>query len=75
VPSNRVKPGGPGGKNRLDILAYSISLWGKSGAAIREKSNVNQLVVKTDQILHRQNWLAEPKVSEKERLTKAFLCP
>lgn len=75
VPSNTVKPGGPGGKNRLDILAYSISLWGKSGATMREKSNMNQPVVETDQILHRQNWLAKPEVSEKERLTKAFLCP
>jgi endoribonuclease Dicer len=75
VPSNTVKPGGPGGKNRLDILAYSISLWGKSGAAMREKSSLEQPVVETDQILHRQNWLAEPEVSEKERLTKAYLCP
>jgi endoribonuclease Dicer len=75
VPNNTVKPGGPGGKNRLDILAYSISLWGKSGAAMREESSLDQPVVETDQILHRQNWLAEPGISEKERLTKAFLCP
>ena len=75
VPGNTVKPSGPGGKNRLDILAYSISLWGKSGAAMREKSSFEQPVVETDQILHRQNWLAEPQVSEKERITKAFLCP
>ncbi|TLD38036.1 dicer-like protein 1 [Venturia nashicola] len=75
VPEKTVKPGGPGGKNRLDILAYSISLWGKSGAAMREKSSLNQPVVETEQILHRQNWLAEPESSEKERLTKAYLCP
>lgn len=75
VPSNTIKPGGPGGKNRLDILAYSISLWGKSGAKTREESNLDQPVVDTDQILHRQNWLAKPEKSEKERLTKAYLCP
>jgi endoribonuclease Dicer len=72
VPDNTVKVSG---KNRSDILAYSILLWGKSGAAMREKCSLDQPVVETDQILHRQNWLSEPEASEKDRLTKAFLCP
>jgi endoribonuclease Dicer len=77
IPSNTVKPGGPGGKNRFDILSYSISMFPNSvkGKRLKAECNLNQPVVETDQIMHRQNWLDKLEVVNGERITKAFLCP
>jgi endoribonuclease Dicer len=78
VPEGLVKPWGPGGKVRKDILDYSNSLWGKGRAHMRTVWRHDQPVFEAELILLHQNMLAETVRDldkQTQKLTKAYLCP
>jgi endoribonuclease Dicer len=78
VPEDLVKPWGPGGRIRKDILDYSNSLWGKGRAYMRTIWHHDQPVYEAELILLHQNMLAETVKNpdrQAQGLTKAYLCP
>jgi endoribonuclease Dicer len=78
VPDGVVKPWGPGGRLRKDILDYSNSLWGKGRAHMRTIWNLDQPVFEAELIPLHQNMLAEPMKNRKQqdqKLNKVYLCP
>ncbi|KAF2103329.1 ATP-dependent helicase dcl1 [Rhizodiscina lignyota] len=57
------------------VLDYSNSLWKKSRAKVKHAWDPNQPVLLAEFREVRQDFLGESSKPEKEKLTKAFICP
>ena len=74
-PNDPVPEGCAAHKYMENILEYTVSLFAKSRARMKDLWKMDQPVILAHRILHRRNWLDDWDETEKSSRTLAYLCP